>query len=148
MSISNGRLDRYIIQLVKRRTFLRDDVYVEEGKIYQYRYRHIAAIINHNTIISIGFNTSREFYSGCNYSKHAEIDALYKLPPHRRKKKKNITLLVLRITNTGKLANSKPCSNCVRRIRNHYKYRITEVYYSNSDGDIIKTTLNELVNEL
>ena len=56
-------------------------------------------------------------------------------------------MLVVRLSKTNILQSSKPCSNCIQRM-NHIPcqkgYKLRNIYYSDSDGIIIKTNLNKL----
>lgn len=81
---------------------------------------------------------------------HAEHDALRKLPPLKRKKRlENINILVIRLSTKNKLQSSKPCASCINVMKTlPYKlgYKIQNVYYSDNTGNIIKTSLYNLVN--
>ena len=82
---------------------------------------------------------------------HAEHDAINKLKPLERKNHlETINLLVIRISKHNKLLNSKPCANCIQNMKNLPKkkgYNIKNIYYSNENGDIIKTSLRILEKE-
>jgi cytidine deaminase len=82
---------------------------------------------------------------------HAEHNALSKLKPIKIKKNlETINLLVVRFSKTNKLQSSKPCSNCIKimnTIPEKKGYKIQNIYYSNSDGNIVKTNLTNLLNE-
>jgi hypothetical protein len=82
---------------------------------------------------------------------HAEYDALTKLMPIRRKKKlESINLLVVRLSSKNKIQSSKPCFNCIETMKKFPPkkgYKIDNVYYSDSKGDIIKTNLKSLNEE-
>ena len=82
---------------------------------------------------------------------HAEHNALTKLKPIKIKKNlETINLLVVRFSKTNKLQSSKPCSNCIKilnTIPEKKGYKIQNIYYSNSDGNIVKTNLTNLLNE-
>jgi len=81
---------------------------------------------------------------------HAEEDALSKLMPLKYKKRlEPINLLVIRLSSKNKLQSSKPCSNCIKLLSIIPKkkgYKIENVYYSDENGDIIKTNLQTLEN--
>ncbi len=80
---------------------------------------------------------------------HAEHDAINKLPTNN-KRLKSVNILVIRISNTGILGMSKPCENCIKLMNTlpqQKGYKINKVFYSDSFGIIIKTTLNKLMNE-
>ena len=82
---------------------------------------------------------------------HAEQNALKKLKPIKKKKNlETINLLVVRFSKTNKLQSSKPCSNCIKIMNTMPEkkgYKIQNIYYSNSDGNIVKTNLTNLLNE-
>jgi len=82
---------------------------------------------------------------------HAERAAINKLPPRPPNKKPlKVSLLVVRFTPSGKLGNSKCCFKCIHDMINipiTKGYKITKVYYSNREGEIIKTNLKKLDND-
>jgi hypothetical protein len=82
---------------------------------------------------------------------HAEHNALTKLKPLQFKKNlEPINLLVIRLSKTNKIQSSKPCSNCIKIIDcipEKKGYKIKNIYYSDNEGNIVKTTLNNLKNE-
>jgi len=104
--------------------------------------------IEKKNILSYGQNhyTTNE---KSNYTIHAEIDALNKLPTLKNKEKKEkINMLVCRFSKGFKLGNSKPCFSCVKKMCIDFPkkgYILQKIYYSNDDGTIEKTTLTKLV---
>ena len=82
---------------------------------------------------------------------HAEYDAINKLVTLRKRKKlESVNLLVIRLSGKNKLQSSKPCSNCIDAMKilpEKKGYKIQNIYYSDSDGNIVKTTLSNLDNE-
>jgi cytidine deaminase len=82
---------------------------------------------------------------------HAEQDAINKLKPLKYKKNlESINILVIRLSSKNKLQSSKPCANCIESMKNNPTkkgYKIQNVYYSDSEGNIIKTNLVSLDNE-
>ena len=82
---------------------------------------------------------------------HAEHDAINKLKPLQHKKHLQlINMLVIRLSKNNKIQNSKPCANCIKNMKILPKkkgYRIKNIYYSNDNGEIIKTSLKKLENE-
>jgi hypothetical protein len=82
---------------------------------------------------------------------HAECDVLGKLIPLKNKKKlENINLLVIRLSKTNKLQSSRPCINCIKNMKTISQrkgYKIQNIYYSDNDENIIKTTLETLEKE-
>jgi hypothetical protein len=82
---------------------------------------------------------------------HAEEDAIHKLQPLQWKKKlKIIHILVIRVSPTNNLQSSKPCANCIECMKNApllKGYKIQNVYYSDENGNVIKTNLTKLDSE-
>ena len=101
-------------------------------------------------ILSFGVNQMGDI-DGKKPGIHAEYDALTKLMPIRRKKKlESINLLVVRLSSKNKIQSSKPCFNCIETMKKFppkIGYKIDNVYYSDSNGDIIKTNLKSLNEE-
>jgi cytidine deaminase len=79
---------------------------------------------------------------------HAEHDAINKLQPLKYKKKlESINLLVIRVSKTNKIQSSKPCGNCIEKMKTlptKKGYKIQDIYYSDSEGSIIKKSLESL----
>jgi cytidine deaminase len=82
---------------------------------------------------------------------HAEYDAIKKLIPLRKQKHlESINLLVIRLSKKNKLQSSKPCAICIdmmKTLPEKKGYKIQNIYYSDSNEDIIITTLSNLDNE-
>jgi cytidine deaminase len=101
-------------------------------------------------ILSIGANVMGDI-NGHTPGIHAEKNAIDKLRPLNIKKRlKCITLLVIRISKNNKLQNSKPCANCIKTIKTLPQkkgYTIKNIYYSNDNGEIVKSNLAKLENE-
>ena len=100
-------------------------------------------------ILSYGVNKMGDT-EGLKPGIHAEHDALLKLIPNKKRKLKNINLLVIRVSGKNKLQSSKPCNNCIQMMKKlsiKKGYKIQNVYYSDNNENIIKTTLYALDNE-
>jgi cytidine deaminase len=100
-------------------------------------------------ILSYGVNRMGDT-EGLKPGIHAEHDALLKLIPNKKRKLKNINLLVIRVSGKNKLQSSKPCNNCIQMMKKlsiKKRYKIQNVYYSDNNENIIKTTLYALDNE-
>lgn len=81
---------------------------------------------------------------------HAEIAALNKLKILKTNKFKKINLLVIKVSNTGKIGNSKPCIKCIEKMNNlpiSKGYCIKNIYYSNENGNIIKNKIKNLIDD-
>lgn len=86
--------------------------------------------------------------TGSTKSIHAEEDAMRKfskLAKYRRfiKKGGNVDILIFRLSRTGNLGNSKPCKNCAMHL-SKYEFNVNNVYYSNSEGEIVCEKLRDI----
>ena len=101
-------------------------------------------------ILSFGVNQMGDS-DGSRPGVHAECDAISKLIPLKPKKKlENINLLVIRLSTKNKIQCSKPCYNCIETMKNlppKIGYKINNIYYSDSTGNIVKTTIKALEKE-
>lgn len=79
---------------------------------------------------------------------HSEIEAISKLPPRdKQSKKKEIDLIVIRITKSGMLTSSMPCQHCLNNMSNmNNGYKINNIYFSKNDRTIEKVKLRDLMN--
>lgn len=88
---------------------------------------------------------------GNNAGVHSEHDAINKLKPlYRKRHLVPVNLLVIRLSKSNNLLNSKPCANCIQTmliLPQKKGYRIKYVYYSNDNGIIDKISLKKLSNQ-
>jgi deoxycytidylate deaminase len=70
---------------------------------------------------------------------HAEVDALLKLKPNKKKTPKKINMIIFRVNNTGtKLMMARPCCNCQKAIREilvQKNYKLKKCWFTNNDGE-------------
>lgn len=82
---------------------------------------------------------------------HAEEHAIKKLPfVPARKKKPRVDILVIRTTSAGHLGISRPCLRCTILLYTELPsrgYELGNIYYTISDGSIVKTTIHNLITE-
>lgn len=82
---------------------------------------------------------------------HAECDALLKLVPLKYKKRlQPINLITIRLSPKNKMQSSKPCYNCIQVMKylpQKKGYKINNIYYSDNEGNIIRSSLDELDSE-
>jgi cytidine deaminase len=82
---------------------------------------------------------------------HAEHFALNKLKTRPRNKKLlKVSIIVIKVSNTGLISMSKPCKHCIdimQRIANLKGYFIESVFFSNSNREIEEWTYSELEND-
>jgi deoxycytidylate deaminase len=92
------------------------------AKIGSDHHHHYCVITYGGKVITTGYNRPYGFISnGKNYMRHAECDALLKLP--EKYKNKKLRLCVVR----KGYKNSKPCQKCLEFIS---EYRVKNIYYS------------------
>lgn len=106
------------------------------------QYKHSACLIQGERIISLGYNK----YIKKNIIQnqiikstiHAEIDALCKIDS---KYVRGMDILIIRVCNSKKLGNSRPCNSCIDKL---CKRGIRKVYYSNKEGDIVSEFIDSM----
>ena len=113
-------------------------------------YKGKISLLKKANVLSFGFNKMGDI-CGNQPGIHAEHDAINRLKPLKKKKHlQNVSLLVVRFSKNNKLQNSKPCANCINNMKILPKkkgYRITNIYFSNENGDIIKSNIKSLEKE-
>lgn len=77
---------------------------------------------------------------------HAEMDALNRLIKNwnNRERTKAINLLVIRLTKTGVLGESRPCYHCLLRLQ-QIGLKIKYIYYSTADGRIAREKFSTMI---
>jgi deoxycytidylate deaminase len=101
-------------------------------------HHHYCIITCGGKVVSTGYNRPYGFRSnGKDYMRHAECDALLKLPEKYRNKK--IRLCVVR----NGYKNSKPCQKCLEFIS---EYRVKNIYYSD-EGCLWDEPSSSIVND-
>lgn len=76
-------------------------------------------------------------------SKHAEIDVLNKIVS-KKNLPKSVDLLVIRLTKTGQLSESRPCYHCLTTL-GMSRLNIKYVYYSTASGTIVREKFREML---
>jgi cytidine deaminase len=105
-----------------------------------------------DNVVSTGYNCYRSKLSASNGATiHAEHFAINKLKSRDKNKKPyRISLLVIKISNSGLISMSKPCKHCVENMQllaNRKGYHIENIYFSNSKREIEKWAYSELEND-
>lgn len=128
----------------------------ERVKYHNYKSMHSAFVISLTTrkIISKGMNSGRTTFPGSEYAIHAEMEAIKNINNSKSRTKikfKTYDLIVIRVTNSGRLGNSRPCSKCKKYIMNYCDkthIKINTIYYSNEDGTITAEKFDKMENNL
>lgn len=113
----------------------------------KYLHKHISFLINskNNEIINYGFN----YYLNSNkfpFSLHSEVNAINKY--YKKKLTKNLIktkkyLVIVKLSKTGIIGNSKPCKHCANFIYNNFdNIKLSKILYSTQQN-----TLEELSKE-
>ncbi len=90
------------------------------------------------------WGTNSNIYHKGRMSIHAEEVAIKKALANRNFKwDKNYNIFVFRTSKQGQLGASRPCANCII-LMNRCKLTINYVYYSTSNGTIVRERLNEM----
>ena len=108
------------------------------------RTSHIAFLIKSNVIEKIGVNKRRTHpeiskhpYHEGHVGIHAELDCVLKVD---KEDLRDYKMLGLRVDRKNKLNMSKPCPGCLSLI---YQFNISEVWYSDKNGQIVKHNENK-----
>ena len=142
--VMHANIDKIIEDLTNRRIGGHNDVNsIRNG------YNHIAAVITKNKRDNFNVESIGENSMNNNISIHAESCAINKLPSNNKNFKK-VDILVIRVSPSRKLGNSKPCIKCIDCMCNFAVkkgYKINNIYYSTTCGEIQKKKLIELIND-
>lgn len=149
-------MEQLIEDLIRKRLCLPHNVDIE--KLYQ---GEIRSIIKHDVshvccaftkknnkinVLSYGYNIVNKMHIAV--PTHAEKHCLDNIK--RTSYLKQIDMLILRTSPTGKLGISKPCVKCLLdmfklpKIKN---YIIRNIYFSNNSGEIECKSLTEIIND-
>jgi deoxycytidylate deaminase len=98
----------------------------------EHRCSHIAFLIKCGKIVHIGTNSCKSHPETLkyDYKNHQLVGLHAELSVCMKSGKED-----LRVDRTGKLNNSKPCCGCQSVIK---QFNVGEVWYSDSNGDVIK----------
>ena len=91
-------------------------------------FRHGCVIMSGKKVVSNGFNHGRRHIG--TYSVHAEMDALWKLNSDTYD---NLKAVIVRVSKTGYLGNSRPCTMCMAALKQH---GVKTIVYSSFEGRI------------
>jgi deoxycytidylate deaminase len=97
-------------------------------------HRHACALLSGGKILSKCVNTQNKL------SKHAEMNVIDDCVSRGISTKS--FLIVLRISRTGTVHDSKPCSECLKYMK---KYGVKRICYSNNDGHFIIEKTYEII---
>lgn len=111
---------------------------LELAKQSTFRTRHGSVVVHKGKIIGSGFNVNLTHPMVKVYNEHktlhAEMVAIMRVKNKRLLK--DSAIYVARINPKGTAMLSKPCSTCMKLIRNTWK--IKDIFYTDDDGDWVK----------
>ena len=111
---------------------------IELAKQSTFRTRHGAVVVYNGIIIGSGFNINLSHPMVKVYNEfktlHAEMIAIMRVKNKRLLK--HSAIYVARINPKGDAMLSKPCTTCMKLIRNTWK--IKDIFYTDQDGDWVK----------
>ena len=107
------------------------------------RYNHFALLFCKDQVLSFGTNQ----YINNKKTVHAELNVWKNLKPNLTNRKKEISIMVIRMSSSGVIGNSRCCDHCtvnMKKLSEKKGYKIKYVYYSDKNGNIIKSNLKKL----
>ena len=141
-------MTKIIQQSIKLANELFSESYDTTGR---YRAYHFSFLYERNKLLSIGQNNYEMNAKALKFAKkfgvygkiehctlHSEISCIARLWG-RVRVGPNLTLVNLRISKKYNLCNSRPCSDCFKVLQ---ALDIHKIYYSDSEGNIVKWTEN------
>jgi deoxycytidylate deaminase len=124
-------------------------------------YIHIAFIFNkrNKQLLSWSFNEKireneikNKNKKSIRHSVHAEMNAIYKYRERVHKNKLtnsmirgNKTMFVFRVSKSGLIGNSLPCTGCSNHLNKEIKIGITALMYSNENRQLTLTLIRDLL---
>lgn len=96
------------------------------AKSGHHQHHHAAIVVSGGAIVAMGYNHG---------DTHAEVHALSKLWPNKRK---NVKVYSMRFRKNGTWAMAKPCKNCENFLRDN---GVKTVYYTDEAGLMVKMKL-------
>lgn len=121
---------------------------IEEALQSDHKTRHGSVLFKNGRIIQSGRNQYcgmhrlRHFTTRRIWSLHAEMDVIAGLPKYVTK---GATLVIVRVSRSGELANSKPCNICMSLIR---RSDIKNIIYSHDETTYINSSTSKLFPKL
>ena len=134
----NVQLTKNIIYDIS--TYLKGNSYINN---------HISFIVNANTkrIILYKFNV---FYKSNRfpYSSHSEVEGVnHFIKKHRTRHNCKIIFIVIKISKTGIIGNSKPCKYCAIHLHNNLNIlNVDSIFYSTKNDGLINLNKKNLLN--
>ncbi len=112
---------------------------LQKGRIRGDKHHQAVAFVGH-TQLAHGQSYPITFSANHASTIHAEKDMMRELCRMFKRRKfesiRKVDILVIRVSNSGKLGMSRPCRECVNTLK-FSPIPIRRVYYSSKDGDIV-----------
>jgi len=97
-------------------------------------FKHGCVVLSGKNVVAQGFNHTRKNIG--TLSVHAEMDALWKI--QNADLYDNLKAVIIRVSKTGVLGNSRPCPMCMNALRQH---GVKTIVYSSFEGRIMMERL-------
>lgn len=114
-----------------------------------YTNNHVSFIVDANTRQVI-FHKFNVFYKSNQfpYSSHSEVEGVkHFLKKYKTRHNYKIIFIVIKITKTGKIGNSKPCKHCANFLYNHLSnMNIDKIFYSTPNNCLVNLDKDSLRN--
>ena len=114
-----------------------------------YNNKHYSFILDLKTqqVLCYGFN---DYFKSNSFpfSIHAEIQSVVKYYKSKSINKNKKALIVVKLSKTGIVGNSKCCLNCMRFLRNNLdNLNLKRIYYSTLGGKLVELSRHNLIDE-
>lgn len=117
----------------------------------KYINKHFAFILDLKTLKVLCYDSNVYFVSDTfPFSVHAEVQTIVRYYKTRSvaKNKNKKAVIVVKMSRTGIIGNSKCCLNCMRFIRNNIdNLNIKKIHYSTIGNNLIELTQKDLIDE-
>jgi deoxycytidylate deaminase len=118
------------------------DILKKKARNSDLQFKHSACLLKGNKICAIGVNKCLKHIVIDNIKTkttiHAEIDAILN---SNSKNMKGMDIVIIRLGQSNKLQNSRPCNSCIEKMR---KKGIRKAYYSNEYGEIVYEFIDDM----
>lgn len=116
-------------------------------KFNKYINKHYCFILDMKTnkVLTYDFNVYLKSDS-FPFSIHAEVQSIVRYYKSKTTNKNKKAIIVVKMSRTGRIGNSKCCLNCMRFIRNNIdNLNLKKIYYSTENSILLELSKNDLI---
>ncbi len=115
----------------------------------KYVNKHFSFLLDLKTNRILCYDTNIYFKSDSfPFSIHAEIQSINRYYKSKTLSKNKKILLVVKLSKTGIIGNSKCCLNCMRFIRNNFdNLNLKKIYYSILGNELVELSRDDLIDK-